>query len=142
MSNLGEELSWLALEGLLPLLGAGILYVLWGFFRYTCTNNKAAFRYEWWEAIDPLGWLYGAVIIAAQSASKGFSTGNHKVLSWGCVIGGFACLLLLLAAMTDRGGDASWKPPISLQLFSALLVAVILYAGFEIRTISATGVGP
>jgi hypothetical protein len=143
MTNLNDmQFSWLMLEGVLPLTGAGILYLLWGFFRYTSTNNKAAFKYEWWEAVDPLGWLYGAVIISAQSASKGFTSGSHEVLSWMCIGGGFACLMLLLAAMTDRGGDAAWKPPASLQLSAALLVIMILYAGVEIRSLNLSGVGP
>lgn len=116
--------------------------VLWGIFRYTSTDNKASFQYHWWEAADPLGWLYGAVIIAAQSALKCFSSQGNQTLTWMCVGGGLACLLLLVAAMTERGTSASWKPPPSLQVFAALLVVGILYAGYEVRAPHATGVAP
>jgi hypothetical protein len=134
------QLKWLFLEGLVPLLGAGILYILWGIFRYLATDNKQSFSYEWWQAADPLGWLYGAVIIAVQSAMK-CTTSENNVLLWMCVLGGLSCLLLLMAAMTDRGTKQAWKPPSSLQITAVLLVAAILYAGFQVRA-HATGVTP
>ena len=133
-------MKWLFIEGLAPLLGAGVLYVLWGIFRYLATDNKQSFSYEWWQAADPLGWLYGAVIIAVQSAMK-CTAAKNNVLLWMCVFGGLACLLLLMAAMTDRGTKQAWKPPSSLQITAVLLVAAILYAGFQVRG-QATGVTP
>jgi len=128
------QFSWLLLEGLLPLAGAGVIYLLWGVFRYVAAVDKS-FKYHWSEAADPLGWLYGAVIIAAQSAMKCFSEhGVHQTLAWMCVLGGLACLLLLVAAMTDRAATAAWKPPISLQVFAVVLVGGILYVGLKVHT--------
>jgi hypothetical protein len=69
-SRMPAQVNWLLLEGLLPLAGAGVIYLLWGAFRYVAATDKAQFTYHWREAADPLGWLYGAIIIAAQSALK------------------------------------------------------------------------
>jgi hypothetical protein len=79
------QISWLLFEGLLPLIGAGLIYLLWGFFRYLASTNKTEFSYHWSEAADPLGWLYGAVILAAQSALQSFSSHGNQALAWECL---------------------------------------------------------
>lgn len=125
------QLTWLLLEGLLPLMGAGVLYLIWGIFRYISTMEKAQFAYHWAEAADPLGWLYGGVIIASQSAKRCFSASSeHNILGWSCVIGGVVSLLLLTAAMTDRGAVSAWKPTSLLRNSSLGLIALILIAGY------------
>jgi hypothetical protein len=133
-SRMPAQVNWLLCEGLLPLAGAGVIYLLWGCFRYAAAINKTQFTYHWREAADPLGWLYGAIIIAAQSALKCFSAQGDQIVAWSCVGGGITCLLLLVAAMTDRGATSSWKPPLSLQAFAVLLVAAVLYAGMKVHT--------
>jgi hypothetical protein len=131
---MSAEINWLLFEGILPLIGAGLIYLMWGGFRFLAATNKSQFKYHWAEASDPLGWLYGAVIIAVQSAFKCFSAQKDQSLAWLCVGGGVACLLLLVAAMTDRGATSTWKPPISLQMFAIVLVGAILYAGLKVHT--------
>jgi len=125
------HVSWLLLEGLLPLIGAGVIYLVWGVCRYAATVQRSEFIYRWGEAADPLGWLYGAIIIAAQTAVRDFTLSNHRfVLGWGCVILGGSCLLLLVAAMTGRGATSSWRPPFPFHLLTVVFVGATLYIGF------------
>ena len=97
--------------------------------------NKADFAYQWSEAADPFGWLYGAVIIAAESALRCFAgSGSRAPLAWGCLFVGFVSLLLLVAAMTERGATSSWKPTGALKVFAMVLVGAILCMGFIVHT--------
>jgi hypothetical protein len=125
------QLTWLLLEGVLPLMGAAVIYLLWGGFRYVAAMESAQFTYQWAAAADPLGWLYGALIIAVQSAVKSFSApSRHEFLAWACIIGAILCLVLLLAAMTERGAVSEWKPPRRLHRYALALVGVILFFGY------------
>jgi hypothetical protein len=128
------QISWLLFQGLLPLTGAGMIYLLWGVFRYVTSANKARFDYHWSGAADPLGWLYGAVILAAQSALQSFSLRGNQLLAWGCLCIGLFSLLLLVSAMTDRGAASAWKPPLLLKLFALVLVGITLYFGLAVHT--------
>jgi hypothetical protein len=128
------QISWLLFQGLLPLTGAGLLYLLWGVFRYVTSENKAKVDYHWSGAADPLGWLYGSVILAAQSALQSFSLRGNQLLAWGCLCAGLFSLLLLVSAMTDRGAESAWKPPLRLHLFAIVLVGVTLYLGLAVHT--------
>lgn len=128
------QISWLLFEGLLPLVGAGLIYLLWGFFRYLASTKKAEFSYHWSEAADPFGWLYGSVILAAQSVLQSFSSHGNQFLAWGCLCIGLASLLLLVSAMTDRGAISDWKPPLPWKLFAILLIGATLYFGSAVHT--------
>jgi len=124
------NVSWLLLEGLLPLFGAGVIYLVWGVCRYAATMERSAFTYRWGEAGDPLGWLYGAIIIAAQTAVRDFTLlSNGGLLGWLCIAAAAFCLLLLVAAMTDRGAASSWKPTLVFQLLTIAVVGAILCLG-------------
>jgi hypothetical protein len=128
------QISWFLFQGLLPLTGAGLIYLLWGVFRYVTSANKARFNYHWSGAADPLGWLYGSVILAAQSALQSFSLRGNQLLAWGCLCVGFLSLLLLVSAMTDRGEAPGWKPPWELHLAAIVFVGVTLYLGLSVHT--------
>jgi hypothetical protein len=128
------QISWFLFEGLLPLIGAGLIYLLWGVFRYLASTNKAQFTYHWSEAADPLSWLYGSVILAAQSALQSFSSHGNQALAWACLCIGLVSLLFLVAAMTDRGATSAWKPPLSWQLFATVLVGFTLFVGLKVHT--------
>ena len=128
------QISWLLFQGLLPLTGAGLMYLLWGIFRYVTSANKAKFKYHWSGAVDPLGWLYGSVILAAQLALQSFSLRRNQLLAWGCLCVGLFSLFLLVSAMTDRGAESGWKPPVELQLFAIVLVGATLYLGLAVHT--------
>jgi len=128
------QISWLLFQGLLPLAGAGLIYLLWGAFRYVTSANKAKLDYHWSAAADPLGWLYGSVILAAQSALQSFSLRGNQLLAWGCLSVGLVSLLLLVSAMTDRGEASDWKPPLGLQIFAIVLVGITLCLGLAVHT--------
>jgi hypothetical protein len=128
------QISWLLFQGLLPLTGAGLIYLLWGVFRYVTSTSKAKVDYHWSAAADPLGWLYGSVILAAQSALQSFSLRGNQLLAWGCLCVGLFSLLLLVSAMTDRGAESDWKPPLRLHLFAIAVVGVTLCLGLAVHT--------
>ncbi|WP_173084524.1 hypothetical protein [Fundidesulfovibrio magnetotacticus] len=114
-------------------MGAGFLYTCWGVFRYAASDNKASFNHKWIVALDPLGWLYGAMIIAAQLALASFPAQDDYFFPALCILAGVACLLLLLAAMTYKGTNTAYNPPASLHVFAVTLVIVILYAGYNVK---------
>ena len=128
------QISWLLFEGLLPLTGAGLIYLLWGVFRYVTSANKAKLDYHWSAAADPLAWLYGSVILAAQSALQSFSLRGNHPLAWRCLCMGLASLLLLVSAMTDRGTASGWKPPLRLHFVAIVFVGVTLAFGLAVHT--------
>ncbi|MBS0417180.1 MAG: hypothetical protein JSR66_05675 [Proteobacteria bacterium] len=129
------QVSWLLLEGLLPLFGAGVIYLVWGVCTYAAAVETSEFTYRWGEAADPLGWLYGATMIAAQNAVRDFTLSSHRLaLGWGCVVVGIICLLLLVAAMTNRGATWTWRPKCIFQAFTIVFVGTTLYIGFLSHT--------
>lgn len=125
--------KWLLLEGILPLLGAAILYLLMGLSSYV-VSSQGRFTFHWVQAFDPLGWLYGGTIIAVQAGIKTLSLKEPGVLPAACFTVSAVCLLILMAAMTERGKNQGWLPPARLKTFSVLLVIVILCAGYQAQT--------
>lgn len=132
--------KWLLLEGLLPLLGAGLTYTLLGCGRYLSTANKSTFSFEWKHALDPLGWLYGAIIISLQSGLKSYSLGATGILPFACFLATFICLILMIAAMVEYGSAQTWHPPRSLKVGAGVLVIAILCAGFKVQTLIAAAI--
>jgi hypothetical protein len=109
-----QNWRWLVLEGILPLFGASVLYLLLGMGRWVSYQKSAgaSFTFAWKEALDSFGWLYGATVIAAQSAKKLFAaSGVSSSVGWMNVIAGAMCVLVLIAGMLNRGETAGWKPP-------------------------------
>lgn len=137
---MSDAAKWLVLEGLLPLLGAGLLYVIWGGCRYVASSNKPTFAFEWVQALDPIGWLYGAVIISCQSGLRGLPISSAGIIPYMCFVAAAICFLLLISAMTERGAVATWRPPLTLQIGAGILVIGILYAGFRVQELVSAGV--
>jgi len=121
--------KWVVYDGLLPLLGAAALFLLWGCIRYIASDQTKHFKHSWKEAFDPMGWLYGATILAIQSGTKAASTGNNPLKDCLYICAG-VCLLLLLAAMTSRGENPEWKPRRSFQAMVIAFICAILAAGY------------
>jgi hypothetical protein len=130
--------DWLWFEGVIPLFGAGLLYLAWGCVRRVTATSWTSSSYTWKEAIDSMGWLYGALIIAVQSALKSAaSTPPSAQLKWGCIIAAGFCALLLLSAMNERGQNPSWQPPPMLKGVAILLVLGILWVGCTVQGLKA-----
>lgn len=132
---LKQALKWLLMEGAVPLLGASVLYLLYGGCRWLVSTKKSAFALPWKPAVDALGWLYGAIIIAVQTGWKGLSATGAGYTPYWAFFGAAGCFMVLLAAMNERGQDPTWEPPIMLQLFAGVMVVAILYAGFEVHSL-------
>lgn len=127
---------WLALEALVPLFGAAVLFVLWGALRYVAMSTKQGYVYQWTQAFDPMGWLYGGAVIAFQAGTKGIGISRSGTLPYWCYGSAIICVLLLIAAMTERGHSASWTPPKSLTLVSLVLVVIILIASCNVQQLA------
>lgn len=138
---LDAQMKWLIFEGVLPIFGAGILYSLWGLLIAIARGSwKPVFA--WREAIDPLGWLYGALIIAVQAAIKSLNAAPEgSLVTLACMIGGGFCFMLLLAAMSARGQHAGWQPRLPLKLFAGVVVIVTLACGYLAQAASPTKAG-
>lgn len=139
------QVRWLIFEGLIPLFGASILYCAWGLMKYlTATPTPTSpFSFAWRECVDALGWLSGILIIAIQAAIKSWHTPDGEELSYWCMAGAGACLLLLLSAMNERGQNPAWQPPLSTKVSSFLLVLALLGAAcraqVESKEVMTTG---
>lgn len=123
--------QWLLTEGVLPLFGAGALYILWRLatFLSVPADKKKDFKFSLREALDPMGWLYGACILSIQLGMKSLAHGNEEALVCWLFFEGFVCLMVLLAAMTYRAESDTYRPPRRLQVAAGLLVVLILFEG-------------
>lgn len=132
-------LRWVLLEGMLPLFGAGLLYLLvGGALMVVRGTTSVASAYAWREAIDSMGWLYGSLTIAIQAAIKCFSaTPQATFIGTGCIICASGCALLLLLAMTERGQTAAWKPPLPLRIFALVLAISAIALGYGAQSVPA-----
>jgi len=127
---------WLIWEAALPIFGAPALYVLFGFGKWVTTERGARFKWAWREAFDPMGWLYGGAFLALRSGMTGKDSDAYAQLALSVWLGfasaGF-CLVVLAAAMFNRGNSSTWKPPLSMHLLTSLVMWLILANGFEIH---------
>ncbi|WDM87537.1 hypothetical protein LG197_23455 [Pseudomonas asiatica] len=131
--------KWLLLEALLPLVGTALLYwALQGCFRITQT---AAFTFKWGEAIDSMGWLYGAAVIAIQAGVKGWGLEYMGLIPGFCWFIALACSLLLIAAICSKAADPTWQPGRPMKLAATLLTALVLIAGFQIQNVICCSAG-
>jgi hypothetical protein len=138
MSDLvwGEPANWLVLEGLVPLFGAGVLYLLWGTARYVARSPGVAIPFSWKEWMDPLGWLYGAIILAVQAGVRSYQFHESLALTVACFAAGGISLFLLIAAMNERGAKPTWVPTTLLKVVAALLIVAILAAGYQVHVLA------
>jgi hypothetical protein len=136
-----EQMLWLVFDALVPLFGAAVVYLLWGAACYIAAPSRTAFQYSWAECIDPLNWLYGSAILSVQA---GITSGHAKsamIIQVFCFAAAAASLMLVLAAMTNRGQKPAWKPSVLMHVVSGVLVIVTLAAGYKAHTLVLVG-GP
>lgn len=130
---MSPDTKWLAFEALLPIFGAAVLFLFWGVFQRVVHASSGAFVYHWKQAYDPLGWLYGGAVLAVQAGTKGLGLSDAGILPWFCYFAAVVCLLLLIAAMTERGKSGTWAPTPLLTGVSMALVAAILFASYNVQ---------
>ena len=134
---------WFVFEGAIPILGAWLFFMIIGCCKYIIANPKSSFSHAWREGFDPLGWLYGAVIIAAQSISvivRSPATSQHAALLIWTSIVGIICFFLVFTAISKRGEDKSWRPDNILNIVSLGLVLVTLACGFVVHDPQFNGI--
>jgi hypothetical protein len=124
---------------MLPLFGAGLLYLLVGIALMVVRGTTSVARsYVWREAIDSLGWLYGSLTIAIQSAIKCFAASPQATFTGiGCIISACFCGLFLLVAMVERGQTTAWQPPLPLQALALSLAVLIIGLGYSAQSLPA-----
>jgi len=122
-----EQLNWLFIEGLTPVFGAGLIFLLYGFCRYIAGAN----RIVWREAIDSSGWLYCSLVISIHSAvhclkleTLGIPLGIANIL---CAI---VCGFTLIATMTERGSNPYWQAPVKLKFGSFAIAVFAITPGY------------
>jgi len=125
--------DWLLFGAAVPLFGAAVLFLLWGGLRYVVASDKSKFTYHWPQALDSLGWLYGGAVLAFQAGAKGWGHPKTGIVPFYCFVAAAICLLLLIAAMTERGQNGQWAPPKSLAVISVALVVSIVGAGLSVQ---------
>jgi threonine/homoserine/homoserine lactone efflux protein len=83
-----------------------------------------------------MGWLYGGIVIAVQSAVRFLEAGQvHRTAGIGCVCCAIVCGMVLLAAMNERGINPAWQPPLIFKIAAILIVAVILWFGYSAQAV-------
>lgn len=133
------QMQWLIFEGVLPMFGAGLIYILWGLMLAIARASWSP-PFSWQEAIDPLGWLYGALIIAIQASVRCFAAkSSSSFLGWWSMICAGICFMFLLAAMGERGRNPQWRPGNLLKIFSSLAVIAALAVGYFAQPTLAGG---
>jgi hypothetical protein len=125
--------NWFLFEAALPLFGAAVMFLFLGICYYLVLADKTKFTYGWGQAIDSFGWLYGGLAIALREGIRGWPDKTSGILPFMCFAGAAVCFFLLVTAMTERGKDANWKPPVTLKVSSGILVAAILVAGIMLQ---------
>jgi hypothetical protein len=135
MLQLDSQIKWLVIEGILPMFGAAMLFLIWGIAHSLAQGRRP--RYAWQEStIDSPGWLYGGLLIAIQAGLKcAASKPDQDALVLASCIGALAALFLLLAAMHERARNRRWRPPFSLKFSAFIVVILILIVGYKAQGI-------
>jgi hypothetical protein len=126
-----DSARWLVLEGLVPLLGAAVLYVAFGVARLLAAGKSSSFKYSWSACVDPLGWLYGVAILGMQAGWKSYGARVSVDRTAFCFVVAGAALLQLFAAFVSLGEDPAWRPPTYLKVVAAFSVLLVLVAGYR-----------
>ena len=131
---MNEPIRWLLIEGVAALFGAGRLYLLVG-LCFKIAGNSIPFA--WREAVDPMGWLYGAVVIGIQSAVRILNgAADHPFIAMLCIAVTVFCCVLLISAMYLRGSNNGWKPQLLMKSVAATAAVFTLAIGYFARGFS------
>jgi len=123
---------WLVLDGLVPLLGANLAYILMGIaMRNAFDKDAKEFTFPLEPAWDPMAWLYGTCVIAFQLGSTAVgSNGIAGTLFFGIAV---LCSFQLMVCMHYRAREQTWKPPRSLKLTALVAIVAVLGGGYVFK---------
>jgi multisubunit Na+/H+ antiporter MnhB subunit len=132
---MSEALKWLLIEGMVPMFGAGVIYLAMGVCVLIVEKKKGKrFTYPWKEALDPIGWLYGGAVLSTMIAVRSASPAVSAALQGFAICASAVCLLLLITAFRTKAEDPAWRPSALMSTASGILVAGTLYTGFLVQT--------
>ncbi|MDH4585654.1 hypothetical protein E8F20_27790 [Pseudomonas sp. BN415] len=123
------SVKWLLFEGLLPLIGTALLY--WSILAGIVVAQTSSFNFKWHEAIDSMGWLYGASVLAIQAAFKGWTAPKTGYIPYFCALIALACFFMLIAAIFAKAADSNWQPGQRMRWSATLITVLVLLAGFR-----------
>ena len=130
-----EAVKWLLIEGLVPIFGAGAIYLAMGLCVLVVEKQKGKpFNYPWREAFDPIGWLYGGAVLSMMIAVRSAAAVVPATLQVFAIGASAACMLLLITAFRTKAEKADWKPSNLMSWVSGILVAATLYTGFLVQS--------
>jgi hypothetical protein len=130
-----EAVKWLLIEGLVPIFGAGAIYLAMGLCVLVVEKQKGKpFSYPWREAFDPIGWLYGGAVLSMMIAVRSAAAVVPPILQGFAIGASAACMLLLITAFRTKAEKADWKPSNLMSWVSGILVAATLYTGFLVQS--------
>jgi len=126
--KMNEPFHCLLIEGVAALFGAGGLYLLVG-LCFRIAGSPAPFA--WREALAPLGWLYGALVIGIQTTVRLLNSAySRPILATICIVTTVFCCVLLIAAMYLRGSQPGRPPSIWMKSTAGVIAVAILATGF------------
>jgi hypothetical protein len=118
-----------------------VLYLCWGGFLWMAAQGNQSFKFAWGAALDPLGWLYGATIIAIRAGINANRPKYPDASGWSiwCFLAAAACFLALAAGMQARGLSGDWRAPRRLNFFAAFMAVAILALGWKVCCLNQGG---
>jgi hypothetical protein len=127
---------WLwAGKGVVSVFGPAVLF--WGLtWVFKMVGHDP--RKDWWkEAFDPLGWLFGSMILTTECAFKAFrAEGVSSFWGWLSAVAGILALLFVSAAMVMRTiKPQNWKFPTQLLWIAGALSIGIIAFGFRLNDV-------
>jgi len=127
-----EQLNWLFIEGLTPVFGAGVIFLLYGLCRYLAGANNIFWR----EAVDVSGWLYCSLIISIHAAVKSLKAETPSaLLGIASILCAIVCGLMLIAAMTERGTNPQWQAPGKFKVCAFVMVLIAIPLGYQAQAL-------
>ncbi|MBP2841193.1 hypothetical protein [Pseudomonas sp. PNP] len=133
------SIKWLLFEATLPLIGTALIYVaLTGCFAFV---ESPFFTFKWDEAVDSLGWLYGAAVLAFQAGFKGWGVDHLGYIPQGCIAIAVTCFLLLFAAMCAKAADSTWRPKRRMKIGATVITGLVLLAGYRTQVLMCCASG-
>ena len=142
---MSEAFKWLLVEGMVPIFGAGVIYLAMGVCVLIVEKKKGQpFSYPWKEALDPIGWLYGGAVPSTMIAVRsGRAGGGLPALEGFAIFASAVCLLLLITVFRTKVENVTWRPvDVDVSTASGIPVAATLYTGFPVQSDSLSGEGP